>query len=351
MAVSVDVFGRSGAHHDIVERFVPLEMQGRLIEAEHLARYRWAARIASGKRILDAGCGLAYGTKMLGQAGADEVVGMDVAAAVLDSVRPDMPANVRLEPGDIRELPYENNSFDLVICFEVIEHLDSPRSALNELARVLAPKGVLLVSWPNRALNPQINAHRRDELLPQGVGDELGRRFRNVRLMCQQNYLASAILTEDVNAERSEHPVEGLAVYKSVPGSADREQFTLAAASDGPLPPPAMVSALTGTADFAEAFSFFEEQSAELRSQEQRIYDLEQQLLNHRELEDRLIQLEQEIAGVNFPGTLEEAWREIVQLTDRLEGTRKILDEVLNSPSWRWTAPLRNLKKLLEDRS
>lgn len=330
--MSVDVFDPSGAQDDLPQRLVPLEIEGRLIDAEHLARYRWAA-MASGKRILDAGCGLAYGTKMLAQAGAEEVVGVDLASAMLDSVRPDMPANARLEVGDIRELPHENNAFDLVVCFDVIEHLDESGVALDELARVLAPDGLLLLSFQ-----------------PQELADEVGRRFRNVRLMRQQNYLASAIVTDDVHAERSEDPVEGLPVYKLVGESADRETFTLAMASDGPLPPPAMVTMLTGTADLREAFSLFEEQDAQLKRHAQRIHDLEQQLLNHRELEDRLIQAEQELGNKNFPGTLEEAWREVAQLTDRLEGTRRILEDVLSSPSWRFTAPLRNLKKLLEDR-
>lgn len=347
--MSVDVSDPSGAQDDLPQRLVPLEIEGRLIDAEHLARYRWAA-MASGKRILDAGCGLAYGTKMLAQAGAEEVVGVDLASAALDSVRPDMPANARLEVGDIRELPHEDNTFDLVVCFEVIEHLDESGVALDELARVLAPDGLLLLSSPTRQEHAPINPDRRHEFKPQELADEVGRRFRNVRLMRQQNYLASAIVTDDVHAERSEDPVDGLPVYKLVGGSADRETFTLAMAGDGPLPPPAMVTMLTGTADLREAFSFFEEQDAQLKRHAQRIHDLEQQLLNHRELEDRLIQAEQELGNKNFPGSLEEAWREVAQLTDRLDGTRRILEDVLNSPSWRFTAPLRNLKKLLEDR-
>ena len=40
-----------------IERFDPTAMEGQLLEAEHLARYRWAAALAEGKRVLDAGCG------------------------------------------------------------------------------------------------------------------------------------------------------------------------------------------------------------------------------------------------------------------------------------------------------
>jgi SAM-dependent methyltransferase len=349
--MSVDAVDSRGVPDDVPERLVPLELKGRLIEGEQLARYRWAAMMTSGKRVLDAGCGLAYGTKMLAEAGAQEVVGLDLATAVLDSVRPDMPAKVRLEVGDIRQLPYEHDRFDLVVCFEVIEHLDDPRVALDELTRVLAPDGLLLLSSPNRDGHPAREPYRRHEADPQKLVDEVSRRFRNVRLMRQQNYLASVIVTDDVYAGRSDDPVDGLPVYKLAEGSADVETFTLAMASDAALPPPAMVTVLTGTGDLSEAYSFFEEQSAQLRGHEQRIHDLEQQLLDRRELEERLIEAEQGAGGATFPGSVADAWREVAQLTDRLEGTRRILEDVLNSPSWRLTAPLRKLKKQLEDRS
>ena len=53
-------------------------------------------------------------------------------------------ANVNADP-----LPYPDASFDLVTCTEVIEHLEHYRAALREMARVLRPGGVLVVSTPN----------------------------------------------------------------------------------------------------------------------------------------------------------------------------------------------------------
>src|SRR5947209_13622457 len=105
------------------ERFVPDQDRGRLIEAEHLARYLWAAQLASGRRVLDAGCGTAYGCRLLAEAGASDVVGVDLAEPVLDAVREQMPSGVTLERADLRELPFPAGGFDLVVCFEVIEHL------------------------------------------------------------------------------------------------------------------------------------------------------------------------------------------------------------------------------------
>lgn len=346
--MSVDVFDRSNTQNGVPERFVPLEMQGRLIEAEHLARYRWAATILSGGRILDAGCGLAYGTKMLAQSGADEVIGVDLAAGVLDSVRVDMPDNVRLDVGDVRTLPYEDDSFDAVVCFEVIEHLDEPGAALDELTRLLAPDGLLLVSSPNGLVGPPINPHHRREYLPHELADDVEKRLRNVRLLRQQNYLASAILTDEVYAERSDEPVEAFPVYKLLAGASDSETFTLALASDGALPEPPMLTMITGTADLGDVFRFFEEQEAQLKRHEQRIYDLEQQLMDNQEVKERLIEAEQRPEAADSGERLEEAYTEIERLKRSLEGTRRILDDVVNSPSWRLTAPLRTLKTRLE---
>jgi SAM-dependent methyltransferase len=344
--------GPSGAQQGVPERFAPLEMQGRLIEAEHLARYRWAAAIMSGGRILDAGCGLAYGTKMLSQSGGDEVIGVDLASAVLDSVRADMPANVRLEVGDVRDLPYQDDSFDVVVCFEVIEHLDEPGVALDELTRVLAPDGLLLVSSPNRNVTPPINPHHHHEFLPQELAEEMDKRLRNVRLMRQQNYLASGILTDEAYAERDRGPVEALQVYKLLAGSADCETFTLALASDGPLPEPPMVTTLTGTVDLADIFDFFEKQEAQLRMHGRRIYELEQQLVDYQEVKERLIEAEQGLDRVEFEDRLEEQLEaEIARVRAPLEATQRILDDVVSSPSWRLTAPLRAAKRLLDNRS
>ncbi|MGQ0501824.1 MAG: class I SAM-dependent methyltransferase [Panacagrimonas sp.] len=52
--------------------------------------------------------------------------------------------------GDIQRLPVRDGSFDLVVCFNVIEHLPDPAAALNEMRRVLAPGGVLLLGCPDR---------------------------------------------------------------------------------------------------------------------------------------------------------------------------------------------------------
>jgi 2-polyprenyl-3-methyl-5-hydroxy-6-metoxy-1,4-benzoquinol methylase len=52
--------------------------------------------------------------------------------------------------GDVRELPFGDGMFDLVVCFETIEHVADPERLLAELRRVMAGDGLLFVSTPNK---------------------------------------------------------------------------------------------------------------------------------------------------------------------------------------------------------
>src|SRR3954467_8998165 len=64
----------------VPERFDPVGMRGQLTEAQHPTPHPWACGAVAGRRVLDAGCGLAYGSVALARAGAAEVIGVDIAA-------------------------------------------------------------------------------------------------------------------------------------------------------------------------------------------------------------------------------------------------------------------------------
>jgi O-antigen biosynthesis protein len=341
----------AGTQEGIPERFVPDEMRGELIEAEHVARYRWAATIATGRRVLDAGCGTAYGTAMLADAGAREVVGVDIAEGVLASVRPDMPESVRLESGDLRELAYEGASFDLIVCFEVIEHFEDPFPVLDELTRVLAPDGVLLVSSPNRDVYPPVNPHHHHEFRPDELAAALGKRLRNVRLMRQHAYLAAAILSEERFVASTEEQLEGVRLYKLVEGGSDREIFTLALAGNGELPDMPTLAMLTSDLDTRRWFSLAEEQQRALLAHRQYILELEERIGDRDELQRRLIDAEQRLVQVpELELRLQQTLSDAEDLSARLEGTERVLGDVLGSVSWRITEPLRAAKRMVRGR-
>ncbi len=131
------------------ERVIPGKVDIDLLN-EHLARYTFAARLARGKRVLDAGCGAGYGTAELAR-GAQSVVGVDCAADAVAFARAHyVQPNLEFLQASCAALPYADAVFDLVVAFEVIEHLENWREFLAEARRVLAPSGQFIVSTPNK---------------------------------------------------------------------------------------------------------------------------------------------------------------------------------------------------------
>ena len=129
------------------ERLVP-EASDPDLRNEHFARYRFAEPLARGKRVLDAGCGAGYGAAMLSEVAAS-VYAIDRSPQAVYSGRETYPGVSYLR-GDCTAIPFANASLDLVVAFEVIEHIAKWADLIREAARVLVPTGVFLVSTPNR---------------------------------------------------------------------------------------------------------------------------------------------------------------------------------------------------------
>ena len=118
---------------------------------EHLHRYLFAARLAAGKRVLDIGCGEGYGSALLAST-ADTVVGVDIDEQAIAHARLNYPSTrLRFERESADDLSsFEAGTFDVVTCFEVIEHVDAQERVIAEARRVLADGGVLVCSTPER---------------------------------------------------------------------------------------------------------------------------------------------------------------------------------------------------------
>ena len=131
------------------ERFIP-GTRGE-IWIEHWHRYHFAARWAAGKRVLDVACGEGYGSALLARHAA-RVTGVDISEEAVAHARKAYEAlgNVEFACAPCTRLPLDDASIDLAVSFETIEHIAEQAEFLDELARVLAPGGVLVLSCPNK---------------------------------------------------------------------------------------------------------------------------------------------------------------------------------------------------------
>ncbi|OFV98135.1 MAG: hypothetical protein A3H28_01735 [Acidobacteria bacterium RIFCSPLOWO2_02_FULL_61_28] len=131
------------------ERVIPGQGDADLLN-EHRARYWFARRFATGKRVLDAACGTGYGSAMLAET-AQSLVGVDVEGDAIEYARQHFGSpHIHFAQSDCLTLPIPDGQFDLVVAFEIIEHLDNAEAFLAELRRVLDPSGLLILSTPNR---------------------------------------------------------------------------------------------------------------------------------------------------------------------------------------------------------
>jgi SAM-dependent methyltransferase len=132
------------------ERIVPAQTSSGIF-ALHLKRYDFARRWCESAEVLDAACGVGYGSAHLGEV-ARRVIGLDRSAeAIAEARRTYVRPNVEFVEGDLLALPFDEDSFDAICAFEAIEHLDDQSAFLREAARVLRPDGTLIASTPRVA--------------------------------------------------------------------------------------------------------------------------------------------------------------------------------------------------------
>ncbi len=313
------------------ERYVPEADQGAMIAAEHQSRYAWVAALAGGREVLDAGCGVGWGSVVLADAGARRVVGLDLDERAVANARERAaatapgPAATTTEfvRGDLNALPFGDGTFDLVVCFEALEHVTDPEPVLDELRRVLRPGGILAVSTPNRGVYPEGNPFHLHELTSHELSAALASRFANVAIYRQQSHVGS-LLTDDRG-----HSIDdpGIAidarVMKLSPGTPGDEFYAVGLAGDGELPAPQGVVVLSRASD-AEEFH------------------------QHARLAEQLF------ASELARRAAEDALERVDQARARADGARAAAEYRLqaqsNTLSWRVTAPLRAAQRAMAGR-
>ncbi|CAH2464752.1 MULTISPECIES: class I SAM-dependent methyltransferase [Bacillus] len=99
------------------------------------------------KQVIDIGCGGGIYTKELALMGAKNVVGLDFSKEILQAAKENCNAfpNISFIHGDAHNIPYPNESFDLVISRAVIHHLQDVPTFIREASRILKQDGILIL--------------------------------------------------------------------------------------------------------------------------------------------------------------------------------------------------------------
>ncbi|MDJ0850585.1 MAG: class I SAM-dependent methyltransferase [Myxococcota bacterium] len=144
--------------------------------ARHQAAYELARHHLPEGRVLDLGCGSGYGAASLGRQ-HPRVVGLDRARP--DAIHRGPVTYVR---ADLRHVPLARRAFDLVISFQVIEHLQDPTPYLEAIAGAVAPGGLALVTTPNVLMSDGVNPYHVHEYRADELGDRLREHFAEVEV-------------------------------------------------------------------------------------------------------------------------------------------------------------------------
>ncbi len=145
--------------------------------ARHRAAYRFAMEMATSARVLDLGSGSGYGTAELAN-GTSSIVGVDLIVPD-PSARQSPACYVR---ADLNGLPLASAAFDLVVSFQVIEHLHDPTEYLKSITQLLSPGGTALITTPNRLTSDGENPYHVHEYVADELEECLRGHFRKVEM-------------------------------------------------------------------------------------------------------------------------------------------------------------------------
>lgn len=179
------------------ERMVPEFHSGALIYAEHVTRYLAAKPLVSGKVVLDIASGSGYGARLLAESAAF-VYGVDVNdAAVRYSEENFGGPNISYRVGDGTAIPLADDSVDVVITFETIEHIADYRQFMVEVARVLRSDGLAVISTPNDLEFSEGNHFHLHEFEYEELVNLCREHFANVDSYFQSTWKYVAVGSED----------------------------------------------------------------------------------------------------------------------------------------------------------
>lgn len=161
------------------ERVSSNDHSDNVIYQRHLVAYTEAAKMISGK-VLEVGCGEGYGIDILASH-AEAYTAIDKYASNVDHYIAKYP-HVDFIRKSVPPFPFEDNTFDCLVSFQVIEHIEDDVQFVKEMARVLKPGGLAILTTPNIKMSLTRNPWHVREYTVQELTNLLGAYFSEVNM-------------------------------------------------------------------------------------------------------------------------------------------------------------------------
>jgi SAM-dependent methyltransferase len=308
------------------ERYLPAV--GGSIELEHIHRYLFAVEYVKDKVVLDIACGEGYGSNILGRV-ATKVYGVDIDKSVIEHASKNyLAGNLEFKAGDCKNIPLDDQSVDVIISFETIEHHDHHEEMLSEFRRVMKNGGILIISSPDKLeysdLTGYVNPYHVKELYRGEFETLLGNHFRNFEVLGQRVVYASVLHGGSNSQTLSTIKVsdEGDVSYTT---GITKAIYLVAIASDDDIPnilPSIYEKPVYESELVQDLLAESSEQQATIREYEAKMEGHEAKIKEH----------EVEIGDLR---------NQLLQNQLLLESVSHERDEIVNSKIWRWTTLLR----------
>ncbi|WP_434212946.1 glycosyltransferase [[Pseudomonas] boreopolis] len=337
------------------ERFVPTEHG--VIRQEHLHRYAWCLSLVQGRDVLDVASGEGYGSAMLASR-ARSVRGVDISQEAVEhaAARYAGIGNLKYLQGSAAAIPLADDSVDVVVSFETIEHLLEQEEMMAEIRRVLRADGILVMSSPNKEVYSDRAGYHNEFHVKELYQDELhalvSRHFPASRLYGHRMSVCSTITSLDGSAAQPVYQaltdtVEG-AVEERTAAIPDAVYFVVVAAADASLLPRLPASVLY--AESEDLYAHHHEVARWAQAQDSEIGALRGHVAReqgvvaelHRQLEEARQQenilrsdaerLQQQLAGEQARAArLESALAEVWEVRTRLQAQMNAMSSLTDA--------------------
>ena len=168
---------------------------------EHLHRYAIASNYVKNKVVLDIASGEGYGSNLLSQY-AEKVYGVDIDENTIELAKLKyVSKKIEFKVGRADLIPIKDNTIDVVVSFETLEHHDKHDEMMIEIKRVLKPDGILIISTPDKKFYSDEknykNPHHRKELYLDEFKILIKKHFNYTEFYFQNMFKGSLVISEN----------------------------------------------------------------------------------------------------------------------------------------------------------